>query len=66
MNNILFLCCAYSESQVELFQNNSIRGFQFAAQNFQVSLIDGFIQNNNVKLTVASIPSLSSSFASEK
>lgn len=59
MNNILFLCCAYSESQVELFQNNSIRGFQFAAQNFQVSLIDGFIQNNNVKLTVASIPSLS-------
>lgn len=59
MNNILFLCCAYSESQVKLFQNSSIRGFQFAAQNFQASLIDGFLQDKEVKLTVASIPSLS-------
>lgn len=42
-----------------LFQNNSIRGFQFAAQNFQEALIDGFLQNEDVKLTIASIPSLS-------
>lgn len=57
--NILFLGCAYSQNQLNLFQTNSIRGFQHAAQNLQFSLIDGFLQQENVKLEVISIPSLS-------
>lgn len=57
--NILFLCCAYSESQVSTFQINSIRGYQYAAQNFQEALIEGFVENNDVTFNVVSIPSLS-------
>lgn len=59
MTNILFLSCAYSESQIELFQEKSIRGYQYAAQNFQESLFDGFLKCADIQLSVFSIPSLS-------
>ena len=56
--NVLFLCCAYSENQKELFRKSSKRGYQYAAQNLQEALIDGFWENG-VQLKVLSIPSLS-------
>lgn len=56
--NILFLCCAYSETQKELFQNNSRRGYQYAAQNLQEAIISGFWENGT-SLTVLTIPALS-------
>ncbi len=57
--DVLFLSCAYSDTQKDLFMKASRRGFQFAAQNLQEALIDGFLQND-VNLTVLSVPSLSS------
>lgn len=57
--NILFISCAYSDTQKDLFLENSKRGYQSAAQNFQESLFDGFIKNTKIKLNVLSIPSLS-------
>lgn len=56
--DVLFLSCAYSETQKALFMETSKRGYQFAAQNLQEALFDGFIAND-VNLTVLSIPSLS-------
>lgn len=58
MKDILFLSCAYSDNQKDLFQKESKRGYQFAAQNLQESIIEGLI-NNGVKTEVLSIPSLS-------
>lgn len=57
--NILFLCCAYSDLQTKFYQSISKRGYQYAAQNFQEALIDGFHGSNDVTLRVLSIPSLS-------
>lgn len=57
--DILFLCCAYSENQASYFLSKSLRGYQYAAQNFQSSLIDGFLKDEDVKLNVLSVPSLS-------
>ncbi len=57
--NILFLSCAYSETQKEEFQAKSKRGYQYAAQNFQEAMFDGFLNNSEVNLRVLSIPSLS-------
>lgn len=57
--NILFLSCAYSETQKEEFQAKSKRGYQYAAQNFQEAMFDGFLNNSEVNLKVLSIPSLS-------
>lgn len=57
--NILFISCAYSETQKEEFQAKSQRGYQYAAQNFQEALFDGFLNNSEVHLKVLSIPSLS-------
>ena len=59
MENLLFICCAYSDTQVKDFLCHSSRGYQYAAQNFQLSLIDGFLQNKKLQLSVLSIPSLS-------
>lgn len=59
MENLLFLCCAYSDTQAKDFLFHSTRGYQYAAQNFQLSLIEGFIQNKELQLSVLSIPSLS-------
>lgn len=58
MMDVLFLCCAYSEVQKPLFMKASRRGYQFAAQNLQEALIDGFLKND-INLRVLSIPSLS-------
>lgn len=57
--NILFLSCAYSETQKDFFGAKSKRGYQYAAQNFQEALLDGFLKNSEVNLNVLSIPSLS-------
>lgn len=57
--NILFISCAYSETQKEEFQAKSKRGYQYAAQNFQEAMFDGFLNNSEVHLKVLSIPSLS-------
>lgn len=57
--NILFLGCLYSQNHIKLFQEKSSRGYQYAAQNFQISLIDGFSQFPSVSLNVLTIPSLS-------
>lgn len=57
--NILIISCAYSSNQIELFRNNSIRGYQSAAQNFQLSLFEGFINTPNINLRILSIPALS-------
>lgn len=57
--NILFLSCAYSETQKEEFQAKSKRGYQYAAQNFQEAMFDGLLNNSEVNLKVLSIPSLS-------
>lgn len=56
--NILFLSCMYSETQILEFQEKSRKGFQFAAQNLQGAIVDGFLEHN-VKLDVLTIPSLS-------
>lgn len=56
--NVLLLGCAYSGLQVEEFQSKSKRGYQYAAQNFQEALFDGFLANN-AHISVLSIPSLS-------
>lgn len=59
ITNILFLSCAYSEQQKAKFLTNSKRGYQFAAQNFQESLISGFRSLEGVQFHVLSIPALS-------
>lgn len=56
--DVLFLSCAYSDSQKDRFRTKSKRGYQFAAQNLQEALIDGFFEND-VNLRILSIPSLS-------
>ena len=55
---VSFLGCCYSEIQKELFLKNSKRGYQFAAQNFQELLINGFI-SNSISLNVLTVPPLS-------
>lgn len=55
---VLFLGCCYSESQKKLLLENSKRGYQFAAQNFQEALFDGF-ENNGTNLRIVSVPQLS-------
>lgn len=57
--DLLFLCCAYSDTNKELFRKKSRRGYQFAAQNLQEALIQGFLQND-INIKILSIPSLSS------
>lgn len=54
----LFLCGIYPDSlKKELFKN-SIKGYQFAAQNLQEAIVDGFIQNKE-DLSIITIPFLS-------
>lgn len=59
INNILFVACAYSDNQKTSFLTKSKRGYQFAAQNFQEALFEGFLENGS-NLNIISIPSLSS------
>ena len=55
---ILFIGCLYSQDKKELFRKTSKRGYQFAAQNFQESLLEGLCEND-VDTTVLTKPSLS-------
>lgn len=57
--NILFIGCLYSEDKINCYIKNSKRGLQFAAQNLQNSLIEGF-DENGANIEVLTIPSLSS------
>lgn len=55
---ILFLCGIYPQPyKAEIFKNSK-KGYQFAAQNLQEAIVDGFIQNN-VNLSIVTIPFLS-------
>lgn len=56
-NNLLFIGCLYSDLQKPVFEGNCKKGYQYAAQVFQESLIDGFLQNG-ITLSVMTIPSL--------
>lgn len=58
ISKFLFLSCAYSASQKNIFLKKSKRGYQFAAQNLQEAIIEGFI-DNNARIEVLSIPALS-------
>ena len=58
MRSVLFIGCLYSDNQKDIFKKNSKRGYQFAAQNLQEALLEGFLRNN-VNLKVLTIPSLS-------
>lgn len=56
--NILFIGSIYSDNQKEFFLKNSKKGYQFASQNLQESLIEGFI-DNFIDITVLTKASLS-------
>lgn len=56
--NVLFLCSLYSQSQIDIYRENSKCGLQFAAQNLQESIIEGAIAND-ISITVLSQPILS-------
>lgn len=56
--NILFLSGIYADNTINSFSKLSKRGFQFAAQNLQNALLNGFIQNN-ISISVLSFPFLS-------
>lgn len=55
---ILFLCGIYPPSYKDEIFKNSKKGYQFAAQNLQEAIVDGFIQNN-VDLNIVTVPFLS-------
>ncbi len=57
--DLLFLCGVYPPNVKNEIFSNSRKGYQFAAQNFQEALIDGFAKNNE-SITVISKPFLSS------
>ena len=56
--DILFLSCAYDTNHERYFMENSKRGYQFAAQNLQQSIIKGFTRCE-IDFTVLSKPALS-------
>lgn len=58
MSNLLFLGCLYSEKEKSNYLRRSKRGYQFAAQNFQEALLQGFLENG-VSPTVMTAPALS-------
>lgn len=55
---ILFLCGLYPPAYKDQMFLDSKRSYQFAAQNFQETLIGGFVENN-VNLSIVSLPFLS-------
>lgn len=56
--SVLFLCGIYPPIHKERIFKDSKRGYQFAAQNFQQAVVEGFIQNG-VDITVVSYPFIS-------
>lgn len=57
MNNIIFIGSVYSEDKILEYQKKCKKGFQFASQALQESILRGFIANG-VNLNVLSFPSL--------
>jgi len=55
---VLFLCGIYPQPYKEEIFNNSKKGYQFAAQNLQEAIVEGFIQNE-VNLAIVTVPFLS-------
>lgn len=54
----LFLCGIYPQPhKVDIFKNSK-KGYQFAAQNLQEALVEGFIQNK-INISIVTIPFLS-------
>lgn len=58
MKNVLFLCGIYPQPYKDDILKNSKKGYQFAAQNLQEALVEGFIQNK-VNISIVSVPFLS-------
>lgn len=56
--DVLFLCGIYPQAHKDKIFKNSKKGYQFAAQNLQEAIVDGFIQNN-VDLSIVTMPFLS-------
>lgn len=56
--DILFLAGIYPEADKEAISINSKKGYQFAAQNLQEALVNGFVQND-VNLSIVTFPFLS-------
>lgn len=54
----LFLCGIYPHPYKDEIFKNSKRGYQFAAQNLQEALVDGFVQNK-VNISIVTVPFLS-------
>jgi len=57
MDNVIFIGSVYSEDKISEYQNKCKRGFQFASQALQESILRGFIAND-VNIKVLSFPSL--------
>lgn len=57
--NILFIGCLYSSVDKAVFLSKSKRGYQYAAQNLQEALVEGFLENCRDRFSVLTIPSLS-------
>jgi glycosyltransferase involved in cell wall biosynthesis len=55
---VLFLCGMYPIAYKDLILKNSKKGYQFAAQNLQEALVDGFIKNR-IELSIITVPFLS-------
>lgn len=55
---VLFLCGIYPQPYKEEIFKNSKKGYQFAAQNLQEAIVEGFVQNQ-VNLTIVTVPFLS-------
>lgn len=57
MTNVLFVGGIYSHDKVEYYRMTIKNGYQYAAQALQEALLQGF-QDNGIKVTVLSIPSV--------
>lgn len=55
---MLFLCGIYPQPYKEEIFSNSKKGYQFAAQNLQEAIVDGFVQNN-ISFSIVTVPFLS-------
>lgn len=55
---VLFLCGIYPQPYKEEIFKNSKKGYQFAAQNLQEAIVEGFVQNG-VNLSIVTAPFLS-------
>lgn len=55
---VLFLCGIYPEPYKDEIFKNSRKGYQFAAQNLQEAIVEGFVQNQ-INISIVTVPFLS-------